>query len=116
MKKLRAYWRAFLGYCPACNLEAPAIDTCQVCHNYRGEFPPSKAVAAGWLMLYFHDPFSEEWPVLPDRATVIWLCNQSFLPPDVADRALRQKPSAEPSESAPERPAAADVRHEVDKT
>lgn len=52
MKKLRAYWRAFRGYCPACNLDAPAIDTCQVCHNYRGEFPPAPGVAAAWLMLY----------------------------------------------------------------
>jgi hypothetical protein len=55
MSKIRAYWRAFRGYCPACNLDAPAIDTCQVCHNYRGEFPPPPAIAAGWLMLYFDE-------------------------------------------------------------
>ena len=53
MSKIRAYWRAFRGYCPACNLDAPAIDRCQVCHNYRGEFPPPPVVTAGWLMLYF---------------------------------------------------------------
>lgn len=56
MSKLRAYWRAFRGYCPACNLDAPAIDTCPVCHNYRGEFPPSRCLAATWLAHYFSIP------------------------------------------------------------
>jgi len=33
--KLRAYKRAFLGYCPRCNSDAPELDTCCVCGGDR---------------------------------------------------------------------------------
>jgi hypothetical protein len=55
LRAMRAYKRAWLGLCPACNSDAPAIDTCQVCHSYRGEHPPHPCITAGWLMLYFDD-------------------------------------------------------------
>ena len=54
MHKLRAYWRAFRGYCPNCNLDAPAIDHCPCCENYRGTFPPAHHLAAKWLYRYLN--------------------------------------------------------------
>jgi hypothetical protein len=53
MNKLLAYWRVFRGYCPACNFDAPKSYTCQVCHDWHGNFPPENVIAASWLMLYF---------------------------------------------------------------
>lgn len=37
-----AKWRLRGGYCPQCNSDAPAIDTCMVCKNgtLTTEFPP----------------------------------------------------------------------------
>lgn len=51
--KLRAYWRAFRGYCPACNSDAPECDNCKVCLNWRGTFPPQNWLPAIWLQRHF---------------------------------------------------------------
>lgn len=31
LKRLRGRYRAWWGFCPACNSDAPAVDTCDVC-------------------------------------------------------------------------------------
>lgn len=51
--EIRAFWRCFRGYCPTCNSDAPAIDSCQSCMNWRGAFPPDRWLAAVWLMRHF---------------------------------------------------------------
>ena len=51
--KLQAYIRAFRGYCPRCNSEAPAIDVCRVCEGYCGTFPPPSVLPAHWLVKFF---------------------------------------------------------------
>lgn len=53
MSKFIAYYRAFRGYCPQCNSDAPAIDRCPCCKSYRGTFPPDDALPAVWLARYF---------------------------------------------------------------
>jgi hypothetical protein len=39
LEKLIGRWRLWRGYCPACNLDAPAIDTCPVCHGFDSAAP-----------------------------------------------------------------------------
>ena len=39
LERLVGYWRLWRGYCPACNLDAPAIDTCPVCHGFESPAP-----------------------------------------------------------------------------
>ncbi len=53
MSKVKAYFRAYMGYCPNCNLDAPAIDMCDVCCGYRGDWPPTRRLAAHWLAKHF---------------------------------------------------------------
>jgi hypothetical protein len=47
---LRSRWRMRFGFCPACNSDAPAIDTCPICHSYRipDPFPPSNRTLRDW--------------------------------------------------------------------
>lgn len=33
LAKLVGNWRLWRGYCPACNSDAPAIDTCVICEG-----------------------------------------------------------------------------------
>lgn len=53
VSKFTAYFRAFRGYCPACNSDAPAIDNCQVCYGWRASFPPANWLPPVWLMRFF---------------------------------------------------------------
>lgn len=55
LRKLVAYWRAFRGYCPRCNSDAPELDTCLICERWRGSFPPSNQLAARWLYKHFEE-------------------------------------------------------------
>lgn len=55
---LLAFWRAYRGFCPTCNSDAPEIDACQSCQNWRGPFPPPRWIAARWLMRHFEP---KEW-------------------------------------------------------
>lgn len=48
-----AFWRAFRGYCPTCNLDAPEIDNCPTCENYRGDWPPPRSLSTLWLHAHF---------------------------------------------------------------
>lgn len=56
--KLRAYIRSFRGYCPRCNSDAPEIDICRACENWRGPFPPPNWLAATWLIRHLEP---KEW-------------------------------------------------------
>lgn len=47
--RLLAWWRVKWGFCPACNSDAPLIDNCPVCLNYRGKYPPIKKVTDFWM-------------------------------------------------------------------
>jgi hypothetical protein len=58
-KKLNAFTRCFLwGVCPKCNSDAPEIDTCKVCNNYRA-FDENKYSTdmrkATWWVRYIKD-------------------------------------------------------------
>lgn len=52
--RLRARWRLLFGFCPGCNSSAPAIDTCRVCQNYRGPFPPNKELKKVWYAYFLY--------------------------------------------------------------
>lgn len=52
LAKLRAYSRAFIGFCPRCNSDAPELDTCRVCAGDR-TFPLSAARSAYRLWIHF---------------------------------------------------------------
>lgn len=56
LRRILGKWRLWLGFCPACNSDAPAVDTCPVCkawevNNWRREFPPS----AEWKALMWRN-------------------------------------------------------------
>lgn len=47
--RLRGEDRLFWNCCPACNSDAPELDTCPVCEGDRREpYPPSKATKQKW--------------------------------------------------------------------
>ena len=48
---LTAKWRLFFGFCPKCNSDAPAIDSCNVCNGERS-YPPSKHKKQTWFNTY----------------------------------------------------------------
>jgi hypothetical protein len=57
MKTLNRFIRCFLwGFCPQCNSDAPAIDTCKVCKGYRSAFDennkPKSILKAEWWLRY----------------------------------------------------------------
>lgn len=53
VSRLQAFWRAWWHLCPTCNSDAPAIDHCQSCQNWRGLYPPPDWLVATWLMRHF---------------------------------------------------------------
>lgn len=55
LQERRMWSRLRRGYCPWCNLDAPAIDTCPVCLTFRGSFPPMLHVRAAWLERYEYE-------------------------------------------------------------
>ena len=38
-QKIRGDWRLWWGFCPECNSDAPALDTCLVCDGYSSGSP-----------------------------------------------------------------------------
>lgn len=54
---IKALRRLRYNLCPACNSDAPAIDTCRVCKSYRGSamlpYPPSSAKKEIWLAHWY---------------------------------------------------------------
>lgn len=48
LERIRGRWRLWLGYCPACNLDAPALYDCQVCEYYQGPWPAGYRTLALW--------------------------------------------------------------------
>jgi len=54
LRKLRAHVRLWFGFCPACNSEAPEMDTCPVCGGYRwaDEGPPTEYAKREWWARY----------------------------------------------------------------
>lgn len=36
LRAIRGKYRLMWGWCPSCNSDAPAIDTCEVCHYEHG--------------------------------------------------------------------------------
>ena len=66
MNHLKQWWRAYRGYCPNCNLDAPAIDHCVVCNGYRGSWPPPHWLRATWLHNYFCGFYASELPQAPE--------------------------------------------------
>ena len=57
---LRAIYRTLLGFCPNCASDAPKVDTCPLCKDYReafrkgeAEFPPDLSTRGYWLDNYF---------------------------------------------------------------
>lgn len=52
LKMLRARWRVWWGFCPACNSDAPALYECPVCRYYSGHYPPTRFRRRRWLRRY----------------------------------------------------------------
>jgi methionyl-tRNA synthetase len=61
MKKLKAFIGCFIwGFCPKCNSDAPAIDTCKVCKNYRSfeeNQTPKEILKAEWWLRYVRQEY-----------------------------------------------------------
>lgn len=58
---LQGRWRLYWGFCPACNSDAPAINTCPVCKarervHPSGAYPPSDAEKAEWWQRFIAPP------------------------------------------------------------
>jgi hypothetical protein len=51
-ERLKAKLRMCIGVCPECNSSAPAVNNCQTCEGYNGDFPPSKYTMARWQWRY----------------------------------------------------------------
>lgn len=56
IKLLRARIRLFFGVCPACNSDAPEVDTCKICNGITwrdtlGE-PPNRWIKETWMSRY----------------------------------------------------------------
>lgn len=51
LRMIPAKWRAFNGFCPSCNSDAPEIDNCPCCesYGYGQPFPPSAEIKHKWL-------------------------------------------------------------------
>lgn len=49
--RLRARWRLFWNLCPACNSDAPELDTCWLCAGSR-EYPLSEATKKKYRLIY----------------------------------------------------------------
>lgn len=47
-QRLLARWRLWFGLCPYCNSDAPLLDDCPVCENYRGQYPPKASTKDLW--------------------------------------------------------------------
>ncbi len=60
MKYLLGKWRLWWGFCPACNSDAPELDTCKICKSSR-DFPPSELLKRNWWLRFIgkepHRPF-----------------------------------------------------------
>ena len=54
LANIRARWRVFLGFCPMCNSDAPAIDSCALCDSHRPSDRgfPSSETKQKWLTDY----------------------------------------------------------------
>lgn len=58
LKRLTCWWRLWWGLCPACNSDAPEIDTCQVCSGYRWidqGGPPNDYLKAFWRYKFLNE-------------------------------------------------------------
>lgn len=53
LSMLKPRFRVAMGFCPACNSDAPELDDCPLCDGYhtaRGDtFPPPKELKKEWL-------------------------------------------------------------------
>ncbi len=51
---LRAKYRLLFGFCPACNSDAPAKDSCKVCLGYGHPqpYPPPSKTKDAWYVSY----------------------------------------------------------------
>ena len=49
--KLRSRWRVLFGFCPMCNSDAPAVDSCSLCdsHHRATDGEPSGDLKQKWL-------------------------------------------------------------------
>lgn len=54
-----AKYRLFFGFCPKCNSDAPAIDSCNVCNSERS-YPPSKHKKQTWFNTYKQELENEQ--------------------------------------------------------
>lgn len=54
MRYFIGWWRMLFNFCPECNSDAPAIDNCPVCRNYRGYV--DKAIKAKWWKKFVAKP------------------------------------------------------------
>ena len=45
--RMRARWRAWLGFCPRCNSDAPHVYDCEICNDFRGH--ERHRLAPHWL-------------------------------------------------------------------
>ena len=52
----RGKFRTSMGFCPLCNSDAPEIDDCPICEDYRliknDQFPPPQSVINFWREEY----------------------------------------------------------------
>jgi hypothetical protein len=54
---LRGRWRLFWNLCPACNSDAPEVDTCRVCQGFdRLKWPPSADTKSDWWQRFITPP------------------------------------------------------------
>lgn len=69
LHRIIARYRLWWGFCPRCNSDAPAVDTCDVCHfvmdplpqrNRRQQYPPSIATKALWWWCFVRPPVSRQ--------------------------------------------------------
>ena len=59
LKLAIAKYRLFFGFCPKCNSDAPAIDTCNVCNGERS-YPPTKQTKKNWYKTYSNEVKNEQ--------------------------------------------------------
>lgn len=65
---VRAKFRAWCGFCPACNSDAPEIDRCWLCRGYRWDRDgvPNKQTKRLWMHRWENGPGTSPNDIIPN--------------------------------------------------